>query len=112
MRLILRWILSAAALMLLPQLIDAIRVDSFYAALAAALFLGFQSGRALDGCDLVARLARFAHLGDGVGRIVGAVGVTPTPGATTATPTPTPVTAFGLTITTAVAVALARLLGV
>jgi len=40
MRLILRWILSAAALMLLPQLIDAIRVDSFYAALAAALFIG------------------------------------------------------------------------
>ncbi len=40
MRLILRWILSAAALMVLPQLIDAIRVDSFYAALAAALFIG------------------------------------------------------------------------
>lgn len=40
MKLLLRWALSAAALMLLPQLIDAIRVDSFYAALAAALCIG------------------------------------------------------------------------
>lgn len=40
MKLLLRWALSAMALMLLPQLIDAIRVDSFYAALAAALFIG------------------------------------------------------------------------
>lgn len=40
MKLLLRWALSAMALMLLPQIIDAIRVDSFYAALAAALFIG------------------------------------------------------------------------
>lgn len=40
MRLLLRWALSALALMLLPQLLSSIRVDSFYAALAAALFIG------------------------------------------------------------------------
>lgn len=40
MKLLLRWSLSALALMLLPQLVDAIRVDSFYAALAAALCIG------------------------------------------------------------------------
>jgi putative membrane protein len=39
-KLLLRWALSAGALMLLPQLVDAIRVDSFYAALAAALCIG------------------------------------------------------------------------
>jgi putative membrane protein len=40
MKLLLRWAFSAMALMLLPQFIDAIRVDSFYAALAAALCIG------------------------------------------------------------------------
>lgn len=40
MRLLLRWALSAMALMLLPQIIDAIHVDSFYAALAAAVGIG------------------------------------------------------------------------
>lgn len=40
MRLLLRWALSALALMLLPQIIDAIRVDSFYAAMAAVLGIG------------------------------------------------------------------------
>ena len=40
MTLLLRWALSAMALMLLPQVVDAIRVDSFYAALAAALGIG------------------------------------------------------------------------
>ena len=40
MKLLLRWALSAMALMLLPQIIDAIHVNSFYAALAAALFIG------------------------------------------------------------------------
>lgn len=40
MRLLLRWVLSACALMLIPQLVGAIHVDSFYTALAAALFIG------------------------------------------------------------------------
>lgn len=40
MRLLLRWALSAMALMLLPQVIDAIHVDGFNAALAAALGIG------------------------------------------------------------------------
>lgn len=40
MRLILRWALNAAALMLLPELITELRVDSFAAALVSALLLG------------------------------------------------------------------------
>lgn len=39
MKLILRWALAALALMLLPQIIHAIRVESFYAALVAALLI-------------------------------------------------------------------------
>lgn len=40
MRLILRWILNAVALLLLPELISGLRVDSYAAALVAALLLG------------------------------------------------------------------------
>ena len=40
MHLLLRWIINAAALMLLPYVITAIRVDSFVTALIAALFIG------------------------------------------------------------------------
>lgn len=40
MKLLLRWALSALALMLLPQIVDAIHVDGFYTALAAALCIG------------------------------------------------------------------------
>lgn len=40
MRLILRWALNAAALMLLPELISDLRVDGYAAALISALLLG------------------------------------------------------------------------
>lgn len=40
MRLVLRWALNAVALMLLPQLIAGLRVDSYTAALVTALLLG------------------------------------------------------------------------
>jgi putative membrane protein len=40
LRLLLVWIINAAALLALPYLFTSIRVDSFYAALAAALILG------------------------------------------------------------------------
>jgi putative membrane protein len=40
MRLILRWALNAVALMLLPELISDLRVDSYSAALISALLLG------------------------------------------------------------------------
>ena len=41
MKLILRWALNAIALMLLPELISGMRVDSYTAALVSALLLGF-----------------------------------------------------------------------
>lgn len=40
MKLLLRWILNAVALMLLPELLSGLRVDSYWAALASALLLG------------------------------------------------------------------------
>jgi putative membrane protein len=40
MHLLLRWIINAGALMLLPYVITSIRVDNFVAALVAALFIG------------------------------------------------------------------------
>lgn len=40
MKLLLRWGLNATALMLIPELIGSLRVDSFPAALASALLLG------------------------------------------------------------------------
>jgi putative membrane protein len=40
MHLLLRWIINAAALMLLPYVITAIHVDSFVTALIAALVIG------------------------------------------------------------------------
>jgi putative membrane protein len=40
LRLLLVWIINAAALLALPYLFTSIRVDSFYTALAAALILG------------------------------------------------------------------------
>lgn len=40
MRLILRWALNAVALMLLPEVITQLRVDSYAAALVSALLLG------------------------------------------------------------------------
>ncbi len=40
MNLLLRWVINALALLVLPYLFDSIRVDSFYAALIAALVLG------------------------------------------------------------------------
>src|SRR3989338_11044424 len=40
MKLVLRWLFSAAALMLLPYVIAGISVQSFYSALVAALILG------------------------------------------------------------------------
>lgn len=40
MKLLLRWGLNALALMLLPELLPSIRVDSYAAALVSALFLG------------------------------------------------------------------------
>lgn len=40
LRLLLRWALNAVALLLLPELISGITVDSYLAALAAALLLG------------------------------------------------------------------------
>lgn len=41
MRLILRWILNAVALMLIPEVLTNITVDSYTAALLSALLLGF-----------------------------------------------------------------------
>ncbi len=41
MKLILRWILNAVALMLIPEVIAGIRVDSYSAALISAVLLGF-----------------------------------------------------------------------
>ncbi len=40
MRLLLRWLISAAAVFLLPQLFSTIEVKSFYVALAVAVVLG------------------------------------------------------------------------
>jgi len=40
LRLALQWLLNAIALMLLPELIDGLRVDSYTAALVTALLLG------------------------------------------------------------------------
>lgn len=41
MNLLLRWALDAVALMLIPELLSDIRVDSYMAALISALLLGF-----------------------------------------------------------------------
>jgi len=41
MKLLLRWALNALALMLIPELISGLRVDSYSAALIGALLLGF-----------------------------------------------------------------------
>ena len=41
MKLILRWILNAVALMLIPELVSNVRVDSYTAALISAVLLGF-----------------------------------------------------------------------
>lgn len=41
MRLIIRWILNAVALMLIPEVLTSITVDSYTAALLSALLLGF-----------------------------------------------------------------------
>jgi len=40
MNLLLRWVINALALLVLPYLFDSIRVESFYAALITALVLG------------------------------------------------------------------------
>ena len=41
MKLILRWILNAVALMLIPEILTSIRVEGYTAALLSALLLGF-----------------------------------------------------------------------
>lgn len=41
MKLLLRWILNAVALMLVPEVVTNIHVDSYSAALVSALLLGF-----------------------------------------------------------------------
>ncbi|WP_374266535.1 phage holin family protein [Zoogloea sp.] len=41
MKLILRWILNAVALMLIPELVTKVQVDSYTAALVSAVLLGF-----------------------------------------------------------------------
>ncbi|MDD3353894.1 phage holin family protein [Zoogloea sp.] len=41
MKLLLRWLLNAVALMLIPEVLSAIRVESYTAALLSALLLGF-----------------------------------------------------------------------
>lgn len=41
MKLLLRWILNAVALMLIPEVLTHIHVDSYSAALVSALLLGF-----------------------------------------------------------------------
>ena len=41
MRLILRWILNAVALMLIPEVLTSIHVENYAAALLSALLLGF-----------------------------------------------------------------------
>lgn len=40
LKLLLRWALNALVLLALPYLLESVRVDSFYAALAAALCIG------------------------------------------------------------------------
>ena len=40
MSLLLRWVINALALLVLPYIFDSIRVESFYAALIAAFVLG------------------------------------------------------------------------
>ncbi|WP_254050838.1 phage holin family protein [Zoogloea sp. LCSB751] len=40
-KLLLRWVLNAVALMLIPEVVTSIRVDSYTAALISALLLGF-----------------------------------------------------------------------
>ena len=40
MKLLIRWALNALALMMLPELLASIRVDSYSAALVSALLLG------------------------------------------------------------------------
>lgn len=41
MKLILRWVLNAVALMLIPEIITMVQVDSYTAALISAVLLGF-----------------------------------------------------------------------
>lgn len=41
MKLILRWVLNAAALMLVPEVLGSIQVDGYMAALVSAVLLGF-----------------------------------------------------------------------
>jgi len=41
MKLILRWILNAVALMLIPELVSSVKLDSYTAALISAVLLGF-----------------------------------------------------------------------
>lgn len=41
MKLILRWVLNAVALMLIPEIISKVQVDSYAAALISAVLLGF-----------------------------------------------------------------------
>lgn len=41
MKLILRWVLNAVALMLIPELVGNVKVDSYAAALISAVLLGF-----------------------------------------------------------------------
>ena len=41
MKLILRWVLNAVALMLIPEIITKVQVDSYTAALISAVLLGF-----------------------------------------------------------------------
>lgn len=41
MKLILRWVLNAVALMLIPEIISNVQVDSYTAALISAVLLGF-----------------------------------------------------------------------
>ncbi len=41
MKLILRWVLNAVALMLIPELVSNVKVDSYTAALISAVLLGF-----------------------------------------------------------------------
>jgi len=41
MKLILRWVLNAVALMLIPELVSSVKLDSYTAALISAVLLGF-----------------------------------------------------------------------
>ena len=45
MKLILRWILNAVALMLIPELVSSVKVDSYTAALISAVLLGCLAGQ-------------------------------------------------------------------